>query len=449
MTDLSRPEFDSGHGSGSGDPLRQSAYEAPPSGPSTFTPAHEPRAWLPPATTPLDAHTGPIRSPASERRGAGVGTIVAAAVLSAVLAAGGTFVTLDATGALNRPATTASSLAQPTGARQPVTIDESSAIIDAAAKVGPAVVQITVTGTSTDPLGGTIPETGVGSGVIYDSHGWILTNRHVVTDANGQIVSKLTVALKDGQKIDGTVYGVDTLTDLAIVKIDASGLTAAPIGSSSDLKVGQLAVAIGSPLGTYSNSVTSGIISATGRSITLDNGARLSNLIQTDAAINPGNSGGPLIDAAGEVIGINTAIASNSNGIGFAIPIDIARPIMQQALAGQKLARPYIGVRFVSIDYQVKQAQKLPVAEGALVGPGQDANGQPLPAVDPSSPAAKAGIKDGDIITAVGGQVIDTSHPLDAVISQFAPGQTVTIDILRGTARISVQVTLGTRPTNL
>ena len=449
MTEMNRPTLD-GELEPSGEPSLPSTPEpGPPPAPPTFTPAHEPRAWLPPAT-PVAVHGGPVRPPASERRSAGLGTIVAAAVLSAVLASGGTFAALDATGALNRPAVaTTSSLGLPTGARQPVTIDESSAIIDAAAKVGPAVVQITVTGTSTDPLGGTIPETGVGSGVIYDSSGWILTNRHVVTDANGQVVSKLTVALKDGQKLDGTVYGVDTLTDLAIVKVNASGLSAAPIGTSSDLKVGQLAVAIGSPLGTYSNSVTSGIVSATGRTITLSNGTRLSNLIQTDAAINPGNSGGPLIDAAGEVIGINTAVASNSNGIGFAIPIDIARPIMQQALAGQKLARPFIGVRFVSIDYQVKQAQKLPVANGALVGPGQDANGQALPAVDPSSPAAKAGIKDGDIITAVGGQTIDTNHPLDAVISQFAPGQTVTVDILRGTTKLSVQVTLGTRPANL
>ena len=136
-------------------------------------------------------------------------------------------------------------------------------------------------------------------------------------------------------------------------------------------------VAIGSPLGTYSNSVTSGIVSAKGRAITTDNNESLTNLIQTDAAINPGNSGGPLLDAGGNVIGINTAIAQNSNGIGFAIPIDIARPIMAQAVAGQPLSRPYMGIHFVSITRQLADDQKLPVMVGALVG-GFDANGQPV-----------------------------------------------------------------------
>ena len=156
-------------------------------------------------------------------------------------------------------------------------------------------------------------------------------------------------------------------------------------------------VAIGSPLGTYSNSVTSGIVSAKGRSIVTDGNQSLTNLIQTDAAINPGNSGGPLLDAGGNVIGINTAIATNSNGIGFAIPIDIARPIMAQAVAGQPLSRPYMGIHFVSITRQLADALKLPVNVGALVG-GTDANGNPTDGVDPNTPADKAGIKDGDII---------------------------------------------------
>ena len=149
-------------------------------------------------------------------------------------------------------------------------------------------------------------------------------------------------------------------------------------------------VAIGSPLGTYSNSVTSGIVSAKGRSITTDNNESLTNLIQTDAAINPGNSGGPLLDAGGNVIGINTAIASNSNGIGFAIPIDIARPIMAQAVAGEPLSRPYLGIHFVSITRQLADEQKLPVNVGALVG-GFDANGDPVTGVEAGKPAATAG----------------------------------------------------------
>jgi S1-C subfamily serine protease len=387
----------------------------------------------------------------AERSNAGLGTVLVAALLAAILASGGTFLALNASGALNRttgPAA-ATNTNTPAGARLPVTIDESSAIIDAAAKASPAVVQITSTTQAQTIAGGTIPETGVGSGIIYDANGWILTNRHVVTDESGNTVSSMTVELKDGSQYKGTVYGVDTLTDLAIVKIDAKNLPAAPIGTSSDLKVGQLAIAIGSPLGTYTGSVTSGIISAQGRSITVSSGTRLNNLIQTDAAINPGNSGGPLLDAAGNVIGINTATASGSNGIGFAIPIDIARPIMQQALAGKQLSRPYIGVRYVAIDLQLKQKNSLPVSQGALLGPGQDANGQSTSAVEPGSPADKAGLKDGDIITAVSGQAIDTTHPLDLVLSQFSPAQTVSIDVLRNGSKLTVQVTLGTRPPNL
>jgi 2-alkenal reductase len=310
-------------------------------------------------------------------------------------------------------------------------------------------VRITAEGSQANGLGDQIPQTGVGSGVIFDANGWILTNRHVVTNDSAQIAGKLTVELKDGRQFDGRVYGVDTLTDLAIVKIDATDLPAASIGDSSSLKVGQLTIAIGSPLGTYSNSVTSGIVSAKGRSITVDGGQQLTNLIQTDAAINPGNSGGPLLDAAGNVIGINTAIAANSNGIGFAIPINIARPIMQQALAGQKLARPYIGIRYEAIDVQLATRDKLPVQHGAVISGGQGSTGQGNEAVVPGSPADKAGLREGDIITSVEGQTIDTEHPLDAVLSQFAPGQTVSVTILRDGKEQKLSVTLGTRPNNL
>jgi S1-C subfamily serine protease len=358
---------------------------------------------------------------------------------------------LNASGALDRQAAQTSGNGTATvGAQQPVTIDESSAIIEAAAKVGPAVVRITVEGVSTNAFGGEIPERGVGSGVIYDQAGWILTNRHVVTNESGQLVKTLTVELKDGRQLDGSVYGVDTLTDLAIVKIAGTGFPTAPIGDSGNLKVGQLTIAIGSPLGTYSNTVTSGIVSAKGRQITVSGGETLNNLIQTDAAINPGNSGGPLIDAAGNVIGINTAIATDSNGIGFAIPINIARPIMQQAVEGKDLARPFIGITFVGIDAQIAKDQSLPVNQGALVR-NLDANGNATSesAVRADSPAAKAGIKDGDIITKIEDQAIDTDHPLDAVLSQFAPGQTVKVTILRGGNQQMVNVTLGTRPKDL
>jgi serine protease Do len=394
-------------------------------------------------TTPVT----PIGS--QERRRSGVGALLGVAVLSAVLASGGTVLVLEGTGAIGARTTPAAAPANISASNVPVAVDESSAIIDAANKVSPAVVRITETGTTTDPLGGTIPEQGVGSGIIFDPAGWILTNRHVVQTASGAIATKLTVDLKDGRSFDGTVYGVDTLTDLAIVRIQATGLPAAPIGTSNDLKVGQLAIAIGSPLGTYTNSVTSGIVSATGRTVVLDSNVRLNDLIQTDAAINPGNSGGPLLDAGGNVIGINTAVASGSNGIGFAIPVDIARPIMSQALAGQKLTRPYIGIRYVEIDLQLKAQKNLPVDHGALIGPGTDASGATLPAVTAGSPADKAGLKDGDIITAIQDQAIDQEHPLDAVLSGYAPGQTIDVHILRGGTASVIKVTLGTRPADL
>jgi S1-C subfamily serine protease len=426
----------------SGEPERYS----PPADPRPDWTRHEgtttvpptPERWYEPATTTPATPVAPAPITVA-KGGRGLGTVVGAAVLSAVLASGGTVLALNASGALDQPAPASTrSTGTTVGAdNQPVTIDESSATIQVASMASPAVVKIDVNG-SVDTSQGVIPSTGVGSGFIFDAAGWILTNRHVVEGSD-----TLSVELNDGRVFRGSVYGIDTLTDLAIVKIDGSDLPVASLGRSSELKVGQLVVAIGSPLGTYSNSVTSGIVSAKGRSLTTDGNQNLNNLIQTDAAINPGNSGGPLLDAGANVVGINTAIAADSNGIGFAIPIDIARPIMDQALAGQKLARPYMGIVYRTIDRQFATDQDLPVNDGALVQVG---NGGTSPAVVPESPADKAGIREGDIITKVDGQAIDGDHPLDATLSLHAPGDTVTIELLRDGATQTVQVTLATRP---
>jgi serine protease Do len=384
--------------------------------------------------------TEPVQ-PAEPRRrsGPGVGALFGVSLLSAVLASGATVLVLGQEGAFNKstPASTAGAAQQ--GSAQSVTIDESSAVITAAAKVSPAVVKITTEGQSANPFGGT-PTKGIGSGLIYDASGWILTNRHVVSDAK-----TLTVELKDGRQFAGRVYGIDTLTDLAIVKIDQTGLPVAPIGHSDGLKVGQLVIAIGSPLGTYSFSVTSGIVSGKGRDIQVDSGQTIRNLIQTDAAINPGNSGGPLVDAEGSVVGINTAVATDSSGIGFAIPIDIARPIMQQAMLGQALKRPYIGINFVSIDPQVKDKNKLTVDAGALITD----NGSGTDPIASGSPAEKAGLKAGDVVLSINGQRIDSEHPLDALLVQYAPGDTVTLNVLRDGTSLNIDVTLGTRPENI
>ena len=399
-----------------------------------------PERWYEPAPTP--APTAPATSDVRGR--SGNGSLVAAALLSAILASGGTVLALGAVGALDHPAAVGTSpSATNAGAVQPVAIDESSATIAVASAVSPAVVRITVTGRADTGNFGVIPPTGVGSGVIFDSNGWILTNHHVVEGGE-----KFDVELKDGRIMEGSVYGIDTLTDLAIVKVTGTDLPTAAIGESDALKVGQLVIAIGSPLGTYSNSVTSGIVSAKGRSLTTTSNDQLSNLIQTDAAINPGNSGGPLLDAGGNVIGINTAIAENSNGIGFAIPIDIARPIMAQAVAGEPLTRPYMGIHFVSLTRQIADAQKLPVDSGALVG-GIDANGSPVSGVESGKPADLGGVKDGDIIVSLNDKVIDAEHPLDATLAQFSPGDAVDVKVLRDGATLTLQVTLGTRPAGL
>ncbi len=317
-------------------------------------------------------------------------------------------------------------------------LDESSAVISAVERVMPSVVTIASAGSG--PFGS---GSGVGSGFIYNANGWILTNKHVVNGAQ-----TLTVQLNDTRTFDAEVKGVDTLTDLAIVKIAATGLPAAPLGTSADLELGQLAVAIGNPLGNFRNTVTTGVVSGLGRQIQAGDASQtsaeqLNNLIQTDAAINPGNSGGPLINSSGQVIGINTAVSTNAQGIGFAIPMDVARPIMEQAVAGKPLTRPWIGVYYQPVTKQLAQERDLPVDEGALVGPPAS-GGQ---GVFPDSPAAKAGVRDGDVVVSVDGQQVNLTHDLSTLILPHAPGDKITLRILRGSSTTELQVTLGTLPT--
>jgi len=336
------------------------------------------------------------------------------------------------------------------GTQQTITVEQSD-IITAVNRVSPAVVTITsraVTSdlAATDPF--SLPATGVGSGVIFSDArgGLVLTARHVVCGAQA-----LTVRLLDGREFPATTYGVDTLTDLAIVQIEpgAEDLPIARAGDSSALQSGQVAVAIGSPLGTYTNSVTSGVISATGRDVAViercGGGERmLRNLVQTDAAINPGNSGGPLVDAGGRVIGINTAVADDgTEGIGFAIPINIARPIMEQAIAGKELTRPWIGVFYEPVTPALAARSALPLDYGVLV---RQSPGSTDPAVVADSPAADAGILAGDLITAVNDERIDAANPLDDLLAQYRPDERLSLSVLRGGQTLTLPVTLGTRP---
>jgi S1-C subfamily serine protease len=286
---------------------------------------------------------------------------------------------------------------------------------------------------------------GTGSGVIVAEDGLIITNGHVVGDAES-----VRVILDDGSILDGTVTGVDTLTDFAFVDVEATDLPAVSLGDSSGIKVGQLAISIGNPLGRFPSSASVGIISGLDRDISLfgagGGGTRLRHLIQTDAAVNPGNSGGAVFNGDGELIGITTAEAGMSDGIGFALPIDLAKPIIEQAQAGEPIARPYIGVLYREVNAQIAADESLPVQTGAWIRPDERSDENP---VVEGSPAADAGLQTGDIITAVNGLAIDRANPLDLQVLRFAPGTEVTLSVLRDGETIDLATILGTRPADL
>jgi len=391
------------------------------------------RAPQPPAaswrTGPSSGGPGQARS----RQGLGALPIIAIAVVAGIVSG-----SLSAVGVANLVGQREPTNAAPDNSATTVadvTIDESSAVISAVAKVAPAVVTIQ---TQVSGSGG---GSGSGSGFIYDPNGFILTNRHVVESATG-----LNVVLNDGREFRGTVYGIDSLTDLAIVTIDATDLPFAPIGSSEALEPGQLAIAIGNPLGNYENTVTTGVVSGIGRQITASNALQnssdvLRNLIQTDAAINPGNSGGPLVNSAGQVIGVNTAVSENAQGLGFSIPIDVARPIMEQAVAGQELVRPWIGIYYTSLTPATAEEAGVDVENGALVGTTDGSD-----AVFPGSPAEASGLQSGDVIVAIDGRQVTAESDLSMLILPYSPGETITLSVLRGGETREVDVTLGELP---
>jgi serine protease Do len=286
-----------------------------------------------PATPPTHVATSPSNG-ATARRSGRLISILAASILSATLAAGGT--ALLVTGPLAQgPNATATPSASPGAVTAAADPDDSATVetadlTDVVAAVRDSVVTITSEGFSSRGFT-QIPSTGVGSGIVLTGDGYILTNRHVVEDGQA-----LTVELADGRQFDATVVALSDVHDLALIKVAATGLSPAVIGDSDALEVGQTAIAIGSPLGTFTETVTRGIISGTGRTITVADGSTrrpvtMTDLLQTDAAINPGNSGGPLLDASGAVVGINTAVSADAEGLGFAIPISAAAPLIAQA----------------------------------------------------------------------------------------------------------------------
>jgi S1-C subfamily serine protease len=374
------------------------------------------------------------------------GALILVSGMSAVAAAAGTAYLLRGSQSGSDPSAEATdNVAAATLAPMtptPATRDQDP-VITVAQNVMPAVVTIlSVDAAGGNGNGNTIPATGVGSGIIFDKKGWILTNRHVVCGAQ-----TLSVRLNDSREFTGKTYGLDTLTDLAIVQIDAKGLPTVPMGDSTQLKPGEMAIAIGSPLGTFTNSITVGVVSALGRDIDVaDDCSRsgsesLRNLVQTDAAINPGNSGGALVDANGNVIGINTAIAGDAQGIGFAIPVNIAKPLMTQALQGKKLSRPWLGISYDPITATSSQAQSDGIDYGVLIEPHGE-----QPAIWPGSPAAEAGLQQGDIITSVNDQKIDGTHTLDDVLIPYSPGDEVNVTVVRDSRPSDYGLKVGTRP---
>jgi S1-C subfamily serine protease len=288
-----------------------------------------------------------------------------------------------------------------------------------------------------------LQEVGGGSGFIISSDGLILTNKHVVSDAS----ASYTVITNDGKKHVAKVLARDPSQDFAVVKIDATGLPTVNLGDSDGLQLGQTAIAIGNALGQFSNTVSVGVVSGLERTVTASDEAdgqqeTIKGVIQTDAAINPGNSGGPLLDLQGDVIGINTAVASDAQSIGFAIPINRAKHDIDSVRTTGNILSPYLGVRYLVITADIVKQQDLPVSNGALVRGSSDG-----PAVQSGSPAAKAGIQAEDIIEKVDGQQLDADHVLGDVISGYNVGDVVTLTIDRGGKEMTLQVTLGKRPT--
>src|SRR4051812_38372478 len=309
-------------------------------------------------------------------------------------------------------------------------------------KVSPAVVNISAQSTvrEADPffglfgLGTERQAQSLGSGFIIDRNGIVVTNAHVVEGA-----SRITVTLLDGREIEADLLGSDRDADIAVLKVKASGLPAIPLGRSSDLMIGETVIAIGNPFG-LSNTVTTGVLSAAGRTVPSERGERLfTDFLQTDASINPGNSGGPLVNIQGDVIGINSAIISGATGIGFAIPADRARRVVDDLLRFGELQPLWTGARLVTVDPELARRYGLgTVRRGALVLK-----------VSPASPAAEAGLREKDVITAVGGHPVAAREDVTTALYTAAAGAAVEADVRRGEQTVKLRLRAGHPPPGL
>jgi serine protease Do len=321
-----------------------------------------------------------------------------------------------------------------------IVIEESGAIVDTIEKMSPAVVSIVSKSKMQNIFGDVVTQEGGGTGFIITSDGLILTNKHVVSDTG----ATYSVILSDGKNYDAKVQSIDPLNDLAVVKIEARNLPVVELGDSDQLVVGQWVVAVGNALGKYQNTVTVGIVSAKERQVEASDPSSgstesLQGMLQTDAAINSGNSGGPLVNLHGQVVGINTAVASNAQGIGFAIPINAAKKAIDSIKKSGKIIRPYLGVRYLPITPDLAKTSNLKYDYGALVIKG---NGLGQVAVIPGSPADKAGIVENDIILEINGQRINSESSLSSLLQRHDVGNTITLKIFHDDGERDVKVTL-------
>lgn len=316
--------------------------------------------------------------------------------------------------------------------------DVTTAVTEAVARVGPAVVTVVNHLQPQQSILGTTSEaTASGSGVIISADGYIVTNNHVVDSSQS-----LEVTLADGTTLPARLIGVDPFADLAVLKVEGSMPAVAEWGDSDALKAGETVIAIGSPLGDFANTVTVGVISATGRSIEAAAGFQMEGMLQTDAAINSGNSGGPLVSLAGQVVGINTLVVRGSGyssdvaeGLGFAISSNTARAVIEQLVATGFVSHPYLGIQWQPLTAEQASGKQMEAGEGVLVTQ-----------VSPGGPADQAGLRRGDILTAVDGSAVSSDNPFINLLFQHRAGETISLSVLRGTQQLEIRLVLGERP---
>lgn len=302
-----------------------------------------------------------------------------------------------------------------------------------AANVGPSVVNVRVTGVSSSGFFGNEPYEGVGSGVVYSSDGYIITCDHVVNE-NGTPAQTVEVTFSDGKKVPARIVGSDSFTDIAVIKVNMTGLSAASFAHAALVKAGEYAIAIGSPE-DYSNSVTMGIVSGLGRSIQNAGSTALVDLIQTDAAISPGNSGGALLDSGGGVIGINEAYlppaSTGAENVAFAIPADTAVSIAKELIATGHASHPYLGINYMTVTSQLQQQYGFSRSNGVIVTD-----------VDSTGPGAKVGLQQGDIIVSFAGATITQEGDLILALRGEKVGNTVSVKIDRNGKTLTLKLTL-------